>query len=67
MSLNNRQSGSPLAAATKMVPVPESLMSPDCAPTNAVHRVSTQAAVSNHTKKQSPKPKAAGKLFITHY
>lgn len=30
--------GNPLAAASKMVPVPESLMSPDCPPSNAVHR-----------------------------
>lgn len=31
----NRQ-GSPLVAASKMVPVPESLMSPDCPPLNSV-------------------------------
>lgn len=30
--------GNPLAAASKMVPVPESLMSPDCPPSSAVHR-----------------------------
>lgn len=36
--------GNPLAAASKMVPVPESLMSPDCPPSNTVHRT----ALSNN-------------------
>lgn len=31
--------GGPLAAASKMVPVPESLMSPDCCPASVVQRV----------------------------
>lgn len=34
--------GSPLVAASKMVPVPETLMSPDCPPTNVHHRVIQQ-------------------------
>jgi centrosomal protein CEP97 len=38
--------GGPLAAASKMVPVPESLMSPDCPPSTIVHRMSS--GTNNH-------------------
>lgn len=38
MSLSSRSGASPLSAASKMVPVPESLMSPDCPPLNVVQR-----------------------------
>lgn len=34
----SERQGNPLAAASKMVPVPESLMSPDCPPSNTVQR-----------------------------
>ncbi|XP_055919576.1 centrosomal protein of 97 kDa isoform X1 [Eupeodes corollae] len=35
--------GGPLAAASKMVPVPETLMSPDCCPGSVAHRVTVSA------------------------
>lgn len=41
--------GNPLAAASKMVPVPESLMSPDCPPSNTVHRTALTSNTSVHS------------------
>lgn len=38
--------GGPLAAASKMVPVPETLMSPDCIPASVAQRV-TVSAINN--------------------
>lgn len=38
--------GGPLAAASKMVPVPETLMSPDCCPGSVAHRV-TVSSINN--------------------
>lgn len=45
----NRQGNSPLAAASKMVPVPESLMSPDCPPPGGVVHRSGSVALQHHT------------------
>lgn len=59
----NRQGSSPLAAASKMVPVPESLMSPDCPPTGGVvHR----SAHHQQTTAYSPKPvKSKSGIILT--
>lgn len=61
--LNDQQArqGSPLMAATKMVPVPESLMSPDCPPlgVNTVHQRSqvTSNIPTNANTNASPNNK----------
>lgn len=62
MSLNTDQharQGSPLVAASKMVPVPEALMSPDCPPTNAVHQRSIQTPSNIHLNQSTPNQKVA--------
>uniref|UniRef100_A0A2M3Z2C6 Centrosomal protein of 97 kDa n=1 Tax=Anopheles braziliensis TaxID=58242 RepID=A0A2M3Z2C6_9DIPT len=55
-------SDGPLTAASKMVPVPESLMSPDCAPSAASAASIVQRSLQNcnqHTQPQTPQiPKA---------
>lgn len=48
--------GNPLAAASKMVPVPESLMSPDCPPSNTVHRTALSSNNSVHSSGYSNLP-----------
>lgn len=39
----------PLAAASKMMPVPESLMSPDCGPISAAHMLPTSARIAQNS------------------
>lgn len=53
--LNDQQAKqcNPLASASKMVPVPESLMSPDCPPTN--HAVTSKTATPANNKVSSIK------------
>ncbi|KAJ6648293.1 Centrosomal protein of 97 kDa [Pseudolycoriella hygida] len=46
---SNERQGNPLTAASKMVPVPESLMSPDCPPTNTVHRTALTSSNALHS------------------
>lgn len=46
----------PLLAATKMVPVPETLMSPDCPPTNAP---TVQHKTNIHSNTSTPNNKVA--------
>lgn len=60
--LNDQQArqSSPLVAATKMVPVPETLMSPDCPPPTGVTTVH-QRAVNSHNI-ATPNNKVASKL-----
>ncbi|XP_053692008.1 uncharacterized protein LOC128740490 [Sabethes cyaneus] len=53
--------GGPLAAASKMVPVPESLMSPDCGPTNSAATIvqRNMQNCANQPQPQTPQiPKA---------
>lgn len=40
--------GGPLAAASKMVPVPESLMSPDVCPSSVVQRVGSNCGTQHN-------------------
>ncbi|XP_059618177.1 centrosomal protein of 97 kDa isoform X2 [Phlebotomus argentipes] len=60
-SVFNGQPAGPLAAASKMMPVPESLMSPDCFPsTQIVQKVilqPTNAKFSSKTKDKAASPK----------
>lgn len=55
---NSYPAGGPLAAASKMVPVPESLMSPDCCPQMLTHKVPsiTAAPPPQQTKALKAKP-----------
>lgn len=59
--LNDQQArqGSPLVAATKMVPVPESLMSPDCPPLGVsnVHQRTTSSIPTNTNPNALPNNK----------
>lgn len=59
-NLVNQLNGSQLVAASKMVPVPESLMSPDCSPFSVIHRTSLNvpnASSYNSTYTKSSKTK----------
>lgn len=54
---NSYPTGGPLAAASKMVPVPESLMSPDCCPQILPHKVASMPpAVIQQPKVLKTKP-----------
>uniref|UniRef100_A0A2M3Z2S0 Centrosomal protein of 97 kDa n=1 Tax=Anopheles braziliensis TaxID=58242 RepID=A0A2M3Z2S0_9DIPT len=62
-------SDGPLTAASKMVPVPESLMSPDCAPSAASAASIVQRSLQNcnqHTQPQTPQIPKALKMKDTH-
>ncbi|KAG4065265.1 hypothetical protein HA402_012707 [Bradysia odoriphaga] len=56
MNQSNERQGNPLAAASKMVPVPESLMSPDCPPSNTVHRTALSSNAPVHSSGYSNLP-----------
>lgn len=55
---NSYPTGGPLAAASKMVPVPESLMSPDCCPQILPHKVTTAPAIIQQSKILKSKPES---------
>ncbi|KAL5278999.1 CEP97 family protein [Megaselia abdita] len=55
---NSYPTGGPLAAASKMVPVPESLMSPDCCPQILPHKVATVPVVTQQPKVLKNKPES---------
>ncbi|XP_055595956.1 uncharacterized protein LOC129746357 isoform X2 [Uranotaenia lowii] len=56
--------GGPLAAASKMVPVPESLMSPDCGPTNSAASI-VQRNLANCASQPQPQTPQIPKAIKT--
>ncbi|XP_055546489.1 uncharacterized protein LOC129730911 [Wyeomyia smithii] len=56
--------GGPLAAASKMVPVPESLMSPDCGPTNSAASI-VQRNMQNCASQPQPQTPQIPKAIKT--
>jgi len=60
-------SGGPLAAASKMVPVPETLMSPDVCPAAVAQRVTVTALSSQLHKTKGTKNKGGLALYLFVY
>lgn len=60
--------GSPLMAASKMVPVPEALMSPDCPPIHVVHQnvlhTSSTSSSQNHKVSSAKSTKGLFRIAI---